>query len=113
MSIPGTNRSEGCEIRLTEIPAMGSSAGSPHPMSQKAPKVSSRVIRAGTMSPHRMFCMYSYRHRSWASRRDSTARRRPSGRCSKPETVKQTGLLTREIRAMSRVVPSAMPTAPS
>ena len=111
--MPTHSRSAGCAIRLTDILAIGSKAGIPHPMSQNAPKLSRRVTLASTTSPGRRSSMYSRRHFSCAARREHTARRRPSSVKSNPVTRKLTGLLTREMSAISRVVPSAMPTAPS
>ena len=49
----------------------------------------------------------------WAARRERTGAMLPSGCCWIDCTTKQTGLPTRESRAMSRTEPSATPSAPS
>ena len=52
---PTKNLSLGCDIRETEIASIGKSATLPHPISQKAPKVSRCVILALIMSPLHLF----------------------------------------------------------
>ena len=58
---PGRNRSDGWEIRETEMYSMGSMATMPQPMSTKAPKDSSRVTTAATTDPGRR-CSRKIRH---------------------------------------------------
>ena len=110
---PTVNRSAGWEIRDTEMLSMGIRDGMPQPMSTKQPNGSRWVTQAGRMSPGRHASRYCAWQRSWAMRRDKMARGAPAASQVSSVTTKHTGLFTREIRAMSRVVPSRMPTAPS
>ena len=113
ISMPTARRSDGWAIRLTDIPAIGSSAVSPTPISQNAPKCSSRVTRADRISPGRKSARRRSRQSCCAARRDRIARILPSGCSSIPVTVNAAGRDTRDSSAISRVDPSAMPSAPS
>ncbi len=113
MSIPTEKRSRGWSMRETEIASIGSRATMPQPMSAKAPKLSRWVTRASITSPGLSLEIRSSRHFCWAARRERTAVTVPSSFFSKPVTRKQTGRLTLDRMAMSRTVPSRIPSAPS
>ena len=106
-------RSRGWDIRETEIASIGSSAIFPQPISQNAPKDSICVILAFIISPS-LFWVNMYSLQSCcAFLRDRTAHGLPFSSLPIAVTAKHTGFPTREISAISRVEPSAMPIAPS
>ncbi len=113
MSMPTANLSRGWSMRETEIESMGSRATTPQPMSANAPKFSRCVMRASIISPGINLDILPSMHFSWAALLESMAVTLPSGCFSNPVTIKHTGLLTREMMAMSRTVPSRIPTAHS
>ena len=82
-------------------------------MSTKQPKPSRWVTRAGMTSPAVSERMYCSRHSCCAALRERTGQRLPSLCCPMLSMRKQTGLPTRESKAMSRTEPSAIPKAPS
>ena len=113
ISMPTVKRSRGWSMRETEIASIGSRETMPQPMSAKAPNGSRWVMRTSITSPRVRPDIYCARQRSCALRRESTAVIRPAASRMKSVTTKHTGLLTREMMAMSRTVPSRMPSAPS
>ena len=113
MSWPTLNLSEGCDILETEIASIGISEGIPQPTSTKQPNCSRWVTLAGIISPGVKLSMYSDLHCSWTILLDKTAVSFPFLSQLIAIILKQTGLLTFDIRAISRVVPSSIPIAPS
>ena len=85
----------------------------PHPMSTNAPKFSRCVIFASIISPGIRPDKNSSLHRSCAFLLERIAYEFPVMSVFIFSTTKQTVLPTLEIRAISRVVPTDMPTAPS
>ena len=113
ISMPTVNRSFGWSMRETEMASMGSRETIPQPISANAPNGSKCVMRTGITSPQVSPAMYSAMQRSCAFRRDNTAVILPNASRIKSVMIKHTGLFTREMMAMSRTVPSRMPSAPS
>ena len=100
-------------MRETEMASIGSSATTPQPTSANAPNGSRCVTRAGITSPGVRRLRKARLHSSCAARRESRAVVAPFSSLKKPCTRKHTGLFTRERIAISRAVPSRIPTAPS
>ena len=113
ISMPTVNRSFGWSMRETEMASMGRRETIPQPISANAPNGSKCVMRTGITSPQVSPAMYSAMQRSCAFRRDNTAVILPNASRIKSVMIKHTGLFTREMMAMSRTVPSRMPSAPS
>ena len=92
---------------------MGIIDGIPQPMSTKQPNFSMWVTRAGKTSPGVQCDKNSCQHCSCACRRERIASGTPSVSVVSSCTWKQTGFPAFAISAISLVVPSAMPIAPS
>ena len=110
MDCPTVNRSPGWQMRDTDIFSMPMSDGTPQPASTNAPNGSRCVTRAGITSPGRRESSSRSCAFCWTMVRDSHAVG-GSVLSSISVTTKQVGLPTRDRMAISRVSPSATPSA--
>ena len=112
MSWPLKNLSLGWVMRETDMASIGISEGRPQPMSTKHPKGSRCVTFAGITSPDVSVLIYRSMHSSCARRLDNLHMTSPFS-WTISVTLKHTVLFTLESNAMSFVLPSCIPIAPS
>ena len=110
MACPTVSRSLGWQMRDTDRFSMPMSDGTPQPTSTNAPNGSKWVTRAAVTSPGRSVPSSQSCARCCAMVRDSQTVG-GSVRSSMSVTTKQVGLPTRDNIAISRVSPSATPSA--